>query len=204
MSKFRFYGVWTFNVIYHHRLRRDPKKGTSTWNHVLWALIHSIRSIFVTCRRGERICLCVCVFVSKRRKKTSKIFPPKMGEPISVKFCTTTRLPFLNIFNSFVFTGGSNFPLLYRLIASKGGDMVFKVGDKSASEASKIFFWLPTYIPRDLGVHEIKYTRRTRKGTDCFDWLLFNATPVNYNNVDTRQFQYDSIIFQQDEWPGLS
>ena len=44
-----------------------------------------------------------------------------MGEPISVNFCTTTRLTdvmiyserFLNTFNRFVFTWGSNFPLFY-------------------------------------------------------------------------------------------
>jgi len=45
--------------------RRDPKRHICTWNHVLWALIHSIPSIFVTCRRDERICLCVCVCVCK-------------------------------------------------------------------------------------------------------------------------------------------
>ena len=59
------------------------------------------------------VCVCVCVFVSKKTK-TSPIRPPKMGDPISVNFCTTTRLTdvmiyserFLNIFNRFVFTGG--------------------------------------------------------------------------------------------------
>jgi len=35
--------------------------------------------------------VCVCVFISKKTK-TSPIFPPKMDDPISVKFCTTTRL----------------------------------------------------------------------------------------------------------------
>ena len=61
----------------------------------------------------EIVCLCVCVFVSKKTK-TSPICPLKMGDPISVNFCTTTQLAdvmidserFLNIFNRFVFTGG--------------------------------------------------------------------------------------------------
>jgi len=62
------------------------------------------------------VCVCVCVFVSKKTQ-TSPICLFKMGDPIFVKFCTTTRLRdkmicserFLNIFNRFVFIGGQIF-----------------------------------------------------------------------------------------------
>ena len=80
--KFRFLGSGPLHVIDHHR---DPRKAhTCALNHMLWALglIHSIRSNFVTCKR---FCLCVYVFVSKKKTKTSPIFRPKMSEPISVK-----------------------------------------------------------------------------------------------------------------------
>ena len=43
----------------HHR---DSQKAQLRLNYVFWALSRSIRSIFVTCTRNERICLCVvCV-----------------------------------------------------------------------------------------------------------------------------------------------
>ena len=40
-----FLGSGPINVIVH---RRDPKRPICTWKHVLWALIHSIRSIVRT------------------------------------------------------------------------------------------------------------------------------------------------------------
>jgi len=65
-QNFGFWGSGPLKIIDH---RRDPKGHICTWNHVLWALIRSIRSIFVTCRGGVLfVCVCVCVCVSKKLK----------------------------------------------------------------------------------------------------------------------------------------
>ena len=44
------------------------------------------------------MCVSVCVFVSKKTK-TSPICPSKMDDPISVNFCTTTRLANIMIYS---------------------------------------------------------------------------------------------------------
>jgi len=69
---------------------RDPQKAHLHLKQRIMSVnaFNSVH-IIVTCRRGERYCLCVCVFVSKNTK-TSPICPPKMGDPMSVNFCTTT------------------------------------------------------------------------------------------------------------------
>ena len=114
-QNFVFWGSGPLKIIHHCR---DPQKAHLHLKPRIMSVNVFNSVIFVTCRRDERNCLCVClcVFVSKKTK-TSPICPPKMGEPISVNFCTTTRLTdvmiyserFLTIFNHFVFTGGRIF-----------------------------------------------------------------------------------------------
>jgi len=79
---FDFFAELTWNAYYTHKLSvfgvwmtlkriivETPKRHICTRKHVLWALIHSIRSIFMTCRQDERICLFVCLFVCLCKRK---------------------------------------------------------------------------------------------------------------------------------------
>ena len=86
-----------------------------------WRPIAILILFSVACRRDEIIylfvCVFVCVFAKSKKINFPYLYPPKMGKPISVQFCTTTRLTdvmihserFFNIFNRFVFRGGRIF-----------------------------------------------------------------------------------------------
>ena len=65
-----------------------PQKAYCVWNHVLWTF-DSVHILWPVGKMKEFVCL--CVFESKKKTKTSPVCPPKMGDPISVKYCTTTR-----------------------------------------------------------------------------------------------------------------
>ena len=102
--------------------QRYPKRHIWAWNHTFWAINVSDPSIFVICRRDERICFTACLCVWVKKNLNFPYFLSKIGFADFARIVhnnSTLRrnhifwTAFTYLYSFYIYGGGSNFPFFH-------------------------------------------------------------------------------------------